>query len=84
MTTLTPEERDFYRNGCGVIFRNEIKRLVDALEDMERQRDSLLAALTPSSLTKAAYMSEVKDGRSYVSWEAIKEIMEMILKNAQE
>ena len=35
-------------------------------------------ALTPSAETKTAYMSEVKNGDSFVSWTAIKEIMRMI------
>lgn len=52
------------------------------LDDVKAQRDAILEALTPSTETKMAYMSEVKDDGRFVSWTAIKDIMAMIRKRA--
>ena len=51
-------------------------------EKAERARDRLIEALTPSADTKCAYSSEVKDGRNFVSWIAIKDIMKLIRDRA--
>lgn len=52
------------------------------LEAVKDERDALKEALTPSTETKCAYMSEVKDDGRFVSWSAIKDIMRTIQTRA--
>ena len=56
-------------------------------DELERQRDRLIEALTPSTDTKRAYMGEMMlscgdDRKLYVPWTAIKDTMAMIRKRA--
>lgn len=71
------------------LFANMAKQIAE----LTAQRDRLIAALTPSGDTKAAYMGEVRDDVTFydeigndhtqdyaVSWTAIKEVMALIRK----
>jgi hypothetical protein len=52
----------------------------------EQKRQRLVDALTPSAITKSAYMGEILDPETkrQVSWTAIKMIMKMITDHAKE
>lgn len=84
--------RDFNK-GWHLVNGDEAAALVSQLNTITDQRDRLIAALTPSGDTKAAYMGEVRDEYSYtdeegydhtayrpVSWTAIKDVMALIRK----
>lgn len=69
-------------------FERDIESLQDEVDELTRERDTLLAALTPSAETKGSYIGEFTTkgcgdcATVVVEWTTIKDIMEAIRAQA--
>lgn len=69
-----------FGQGFHVSSEAEAVFLTNHLNAIAAQRDRLVAALTPSGDTKAAYWGEIRNGRTLLSWDTIKSVMALIRK----